>query len=267
MLTVPEFTARKNKQGAEKLKISMLTCYDSSFAKIVNESSIDCILVGDSSAMVMHGHSSTVHATTKMIATHVSAVARGAPDKFIIGDLPFLSIRKDLKSSVEACKKLIQAGAHAVKMEGIQGNAELVHHLVHSGVPVMGHLGLTPQFVHQLGGMKVQGKSIEAAEQILRDARAFEQAGAFALVLECVPSDVARKITAALTIPTIGIGAGPDTDGQVLVLHDLLGFDPTFKPKFLRRYLNGHELMLSAFERFHTDVQSGTFPTPEESYT
>jgi 3-methyl-2-oxobutanoate hydroxymethyltransferase len=263
MITVPEF--RKRKLASQK--VSMITCYDASFARIVNESPIDLILVGDSSAMVMHGHDSTIHADEGMIETHVAAVARTAKNKMIIADMPFLSNRMGIAHATAIAGRFLRAGAHAVKIEGIQGNEELVRHLVGTGIPVMGHLGLTPQFVNQLGGMKVQATSSEAQDLLMKDAKAFEDAGAFSLVLECVPNSIAKTVSELLSISTIGIGAGPHTDGQVLVLQDLLGFNPGFKPKFLRQYLGGYELFKGAFEQFHRDVTQGTFPNEKESYT
>jgi len=263
MMTVPEFYKRKQK----KQKISMITCYDASFASIVNASPIDVILVGDSSAMVMHGFNSTIHATAEMIEAHVAAVARTATNKFIVADMPFLSNRHGVSHATEIAGRFLKAGAHAVKIEGIQGNEEIVKHLVGSGIPVMGHLGLTPQFVNQLGGMKVQATSAEAQELLLTDAKAFQDAGAFSLVLECVPNKIAKKATDLLNIAVIGIGAGLEVDGQVLVLQDLLGFNPNFKPKFLRQYLNGYELFKSAFEEFHEDVTQQKFPNEKECYS
>jgi len=263
MITVPGFYKRKQ----QKQKISMITCYDSSFASIVNASPIDVILVGDSSAMVMHGHNSTIHANANMIELHVAAVTRTATDKFIVADMPFLSNRHGISHATEIAGRFLKAGAHAVKIEGIQGNEEIVKHLVGSGIPVMGHLGLTPQFVNQLGGMKVQATSPEAQELLLKDAKAFQDAGAFSLVLECVPNKIAKTATDLLNIATIGIGAGLEVDGQVLVLQDLLGFNPNFKPKFLRQYLNGYELFKSAFEEFHEDVTQQKFPNEKESYS
>jgi 3-methyl-2-oxobutanoate hydroxymethyltransferase len=201
-----------------------------------------------------------------MIALHTAAVARAAPTKFIIADMPFLSVRKGLLEGMQAAEKLVKAGAHAIKIEAIRGNEEFVSHVTESGIPVMGHLGLTPQFVNAFGGMKVQGKSAEDQDRMLDDALEFEKRGAFSLVLECVPAGIAEKISAALTIPVIGIGAGVKVDGQVLVLQDLLGFTPDFKPKFLRQYLNGFELFQGAFDRFATDVQTGQYPSKEETY-
>lgn len=262
MITVPDFKKRK----AEKTKISMITCYDSSFAAILNESPIDVLLIGDSSSMVMQGLPSTIHATVESIEFFVASVARGANQKFIVADMPFLSTRKSQDVALDAAHRFLKAGAHAVKIEGIRGNEALVKHLVESGIPVMGHLGLTPQFVNAFGGMKVQAKTKEAQDLLLNEAKAFETAGAFSLVLECVPKEIAATATEMLSIPTIGIGAGVNTDGQVLVLQDLLGFSPKFKPKFLRQYLNGFELFQNAFQKFHQDVVTKNFPNEAESY-
>ncbi len=261
-LTVPDFKIKK--QAREKLV--MVTCYDSSFAKVLQDSSVDLLLVGDSCAMTMHGHDSTIQADVEMIGIHTMAVARAAPGKFLVADMPFLAVRKGLLAGMEATERLVKAGAHAVKIEGVRGNEEVVGHITQSGIPVMGHLGLTPQFVNAFGGMKVQAKSAEDQDRLLADALEFERLGAFSLVLECVPSEIAAKITAALKIPVIGIGAGVDVDGQVLVLQDLLGFNPGFKPKFLRQYLNGYEQFVGAFDRFSADVRSGEYPSKEESY-
>lgn len=257
-------TFKEKKKSAEK--ISVLTCYDFWSAQILNESDVDAILVGDSAAMVVHGHDTTLPANTDLMCTHIASVARGAPKKFIIGDMPFMSYRTGLEKCVEAATRLMQAGAQSVKLEGAKGNLELVAHLAESGIPVMGHLGLTPQSVNQLGGFKVQGRSSEKAEALMADALALEKAGAFSLVLECVPSALARAITEKLQIPTIGIGAGPDTDGQVLVMQDMLGMSNNFKPKFVKRFIDGHSLFKEAFNEFHRSVQNKSFPTPEESY-
>lgn len=247
-------------------KISMVTCYDYSFAQIINETDIDCILVGDSGSMLMHGLPNTVHADTSMMATHIAAVSRGAPKKFIIGDLPFLSYRKSLTTNMNNVEALMKSGSEALKLEGAIGNLKLISHLVHSGVPIMGHLGLTPQSVHTLGGHKVQGREKEAQTQILDHAQRLEDAGCFSLVLECVPSALAKKITESLSIPVIGIGAGPDVDGQVLVLQDLLGFNDGFKPKFLKKYFNANQVFKNVFNDYHKEVVTQTFPTPKESY-
>lgn len=261
-MTVLDFLKKKDC----KEKISMVTCYDYWSAKIIADSKVDTILVGDSLAMVMHGHPTTLPVDVDLMALHTQAVVRGAPDKFIVADLPFLSYRKDLTTNMEAVEKVMKAGAHAIKLEGVFGNEELIHHIVQSGVPVMGHIGLTPQSIHQLGGFKVQGRKKDAAELLKEQAVTLEQAGSFAVVLECVPTALAENITQKLHIPTIGIGAGPHTDGQVLVLQDLLGLNKGFKPKFLRQYLNGFELIQNALNEFNDTVKSGDFPNIEESY-
>lgn len=262
-MTILEFQEKKRKGE----KISMMTCYDFSFARILDQSPVDCLLVGDSAAMVMHGHNTTLNVETETMALHVSAVARGAPSKLIIGDLPFLSYRKDFASNVRAAEVLMKAGAHALKLEGADGNLELVRHLVESGVPVMGHLGLTPQSIHQLGGFRVQGREERAQKRLLEQSRQLEEAGCFGLVLECVPSSIASEVAKALHIPVIGIGAGAQVDGQVLVLQDMLGMNPGFKPKFLRRYAQLFENVAQAAKEFHEDVRSGQFPSEQESYS
>ena len=259
ILKLPE---RKRQQQ----KIVMVTCYDYTAARILEESEVDMILVGDSAAMVMHGHPTTLPVSVEMMAWHVAAVRRGAPKKFIVGDLPFLSYRKSLADTMEAVRLLMQAGAEAVKLEGIAGNEATIHHIVQSGVPVMGHIGLTPQSVNQLGGFHVQGGNAPDRERLKTEALACQSAGCFALVLECVPETLAGEITAALTIPTIGIGAGVQTDGQVLVMHDLLGLNQDFRPKFVRRYLDGKQQWLDAFNRYASDVRDGSFPASEERY-
>jgi 3-methyl-2-oxobutanoate hydroxymethyltransferase len=254
------------KARAEGRRISMVTCYDAWSARILEEADVDCLLVGDSAAMVMHGHDSTLPATIDLIATHVAAVRRGAPHKLLIADFPFLAHRQGVPHAVEAAARFLQAGAQAVKIEGVRGHEAVVGSLVEAGVPVMGHLGLTPQSVHQFGGFHVQARDEAAARRLREDALRLQELGCFALVLEAVPSAVAAEVTAALAIPTIGIGAGPHTSGQVLVLHDLLGLDPTFEPRFVRRYLEGHELIRQAVDHFAADVRGGGFPSEEETY-
>ena len=262
-MNAPEFRHRKT----DGQKISVTTCYDYWSARILRETAIDAILVGDSAAMVMHGHDSTLPATVELMALHTEAVARGAPDKFIIGDMPFLSFRKGLARAMDSVGILVQAGAEAIKVEGVEGHEDIIEHIAKSGVPVMGHIGLTPQAVHQLGGFKIQGVGEEAAAALLEQARKLEAAGCFSMVLECVPVDTARDITEAVTIPTIGIGAGPHCDGQVLVLHDLLGFNRDFKPKFVRGFENGYEMVRKAVDAFDRETKSGGFPTDSESYS
>lgn len=255
-----------HKMKTQGKKISMVTCYDYTSAKIVNASSVDCILVGDSLAMTMHGHGTTLPATPKLIALHTEAVRRGAPDKFIVGDMPFLAHRGGLDRTMEAIRVIMKAGAQAVKIEGIDGAEDVIKHIVESGVPVMGHLGLTPQSIHQFGGFKVQGTQERAGEMLLAQARRLERSGAFCVVLECIPTLVANHVTDNLGIPTIGIGAGDGCSGQVLVMQDLLGLNVDFQPRFVRRYVEGFNLMKEAFDRFDRDVKSGEFPTEKESY-
>jgi 3-methyl-2-oxobutanoate hydroxymethyltransferase len=213
----------------------------------------------------MHGYPSTLNATTELICQHIEAVRKGAPKKFLIGDMPFLSYRKDLASNMSQVERLFHAGAEAIKIEGAIGNIEFIQHCVQSGVPVMGHLGLTPQFIHQFGGFRVQGRG-EDGDNVLEQALRLEDAGCFGVVLECVPQTIAGKITERLKIPIIGIGAGLHCDGQVLVLQDLLGANPDFKPKFLRTYLDGFELIKNALNTYDDDVKNDRFPGPQESY-
>lgn len=254
----------KKKKASEK--ISMLTCYDYTSARILSRSAIDCLLVGDSTAMTMHGFKNTLSATMDMMFYHTAAVSRGANNKFIVTDLPFLSYRKSLSKSISAARRLIQAGANAVKLEGVTGNIKFIQHLTESGVPVMGHLGLTPQFIHALGGYKIQGKTFESAEQLKYDAQLLQNAGCFAIVLECVPSLLAKEITQQLSIPIIGIGAGQYTDGQVLVFQDLLGLNIDFKPKFTKVFIDGYESINKAVKSYIHEINSGEFPQDEHCY-
>jgi 3-methyl-2-oxobutanoate hydroxymethyltransferase len=261
-VNVLDFPERKKNHQ----RIVMVTCYDATSASILQQSEVDMLLVGDSAAMVMHGHETTLPISVADIAMHVRAVRQGAPGKFIVADLPFLACRKGLQPAMEAVEALMKAGAQAVKIEGIAGQQELLRHITDSGVPVMGHLGLTPQSVHQLGGFRVQGRGEAARERLLSDARACQQAGCFALVLECVPDDLAAEVTRTLAIPTIGIGAGQATDGQVLVMHDLLGLGAGPAPRFVRSYLDGRGLFIDAFNRFARDVREGSYPGAAERY-
>ncbi len=261
-MNILEFRTAKE----QRRRLAMVTCYDFWSAKILNETAVDMILVGDSGAMVMHGYEDTIPATVDMMCAHIAAVRRGAPKKFIVGDVPFLANRSDLATNMGCARRLMQAGAHALKIEGYDGNGEFIHHLVQSGVPVMGHLGLTPQSVHALGGFRVQGRGQEPGRKILQQARGLEEAGCFALVLECVPGELAAEITSTLNISTIGIGAGVHCDGQVLVLHDLLGLNQGFKTKFLRQYMNGAEQIHAAVENYCRDVLSSAFPGESETY-
>ena len=247
-------------------RVVMVTCYDFTMASILAESPVDILLVGDSAAMVMHGHDTTLPISVEEMAMHVRAVRRGAPGKFVVADLPFLSYRKGKSAAMEAVEQLMKAGADAVKLEGIRGQESLVRHIVDSGVPVMGHLGLTPQSVRQLGGFRVQGRNEDDRERLRSEALACQQAGCFSLVLECVPESLAAEITESLDIVTIGIGAGIDTDGQVLVLQDLLGLTSGQAPRFVRPFMNGHKQVLEALEAFAEDVREGGFPAPAERY-
>jgi 3-methyl-2-oxobutanoate hydroxymethyltransferase len=262
MKTVTEF--KKMKSSGEK--ISIVTCYDFWSAQIIDETNVDAVLVGDSASMVMHGFESTVNAEIEMMRYHVAAVKRGLKNKFLIADLPFLEHRKGFEQLILSIDKLMKAGAQAVKIEGSEGNIEIIKELTSTGIPVMGHLGLTPQSVHQFGGFKLQGKEETASKKIFEDAIQLQHAGCFSIVLEMIPSALAKKITDELEIPTIGIGAGADTDGQVLVLQDLLGMNKNFNPKFVRKYLSGFELIKDALNNFDNDIKENKFPAKEESY-
>jgi 3-methyl-2-oxobutanoate hydroxymethyltransferase len=252
---------------ADGRKLSMVTCYDYTFARLLSKTSIDGILVGDSAAMVMHGYESTQFATLDLMRLHTEAVARGANGKFIVTDMPFLSCQQGPAFALDAAQSFIAAGAHAVKIEGVDGLEDVIHGLVESGIPVMGHLGLQPQSVHSRAGFRVQGRSDESAREICRQARALQDLGAFAVVLECVPATLASAITAQLAIPTIGIGAGAGCDGQILVLQDLLGMNVDFRPRFARPFLDGAQSIVDALAEFDAAVKSGTFPAPAESYS
>jgi len=259
---VTEFSQARS-QGQ---RITLVTAYDHWSARLVADSPIDAILVGDSVAMVVHGFDSTVHATVGMMASHTAAVRRGAGDKFIIADVPFPHHRKGIDAAMDCVDALMKAGANAVKIEGAAGHTDVIAHIVGSGVPVMGHLGLTPQSVHQLGGYRVQGRDDESARRIVDDARALQRAGCFALVLECVPAPLAAEITEQLAIPTIGIGSGAGCSGQVLVLQDLLGLNRDFKPKFVRTYMDGAQLIGDALAAWAADVREHRFPADKENF-
>jgi len=258
--TILDFARARREQSP----IVLVAAYDALMARVIAASEADAILVGDSVAMVVHGFPSTVHATMEMMTTHVAAVRRGAPGIVVIADLPFLACRRGQAAATEAAGALLQAGANAVKLEGVAGHEDVIAHLVQSGIPVMGHLGLTPQSVHQLGGHRLQGRMPEEALRLRREAERLEELGAFSLVLECVPAALAAAITEARGIPTIGIGAGAGTAGQVLVVSDLLGLDAAFQPRFARRYLEGHDLVRDAINRFAADVRTAKFPAREE---
>ena len=262
-MNVQDFIAKKRRGE----RISMVTCYDAWSARLIAGTAIDCVLVGDSLAMVVYGHDTTLPVDSSVMAAHTGAVRRGAPEAFIIGDMPFLSYRGGIERAVDNAGRLMQAGANAVKLEGAAGNVETVRYLVESGIPVMGHLGLTPQSVHQLGGFRVQGRGDEAANRLREEALQLQEAGCFSVVLEAMPAAVARDVSEALAIPTIGIGAGPGTDGQVLVLHDLLGFNTEFQPKFVRTWMDGAGGVRAALDGFHESVVDGSFPAEAECYS
>jgi 3-methyl-2-oxobutanoate hydroxymethyltransferase len=261
--TVHDFARCKT----ERRKISMVTAYDAWSARLVAQSTVDALLVGDSAAMVIHGHATTLTATMSQMAMHTRAVVRGAGNKFVIADLPFLSYRKGIALAMTAVGRLMVAGARAVKLEGVDGHETVISYIIESGVPVMGHIGLTPQSMHRLGGFRIQGQTETDAARLLDQARRLEDLGCFAIVLECVPAALSCRITSALAIPTIGIGAGAGTDGQVIVLHDLLGLGTGRTPRFVRQYLDGDHLLTSALNAYDDDVKRAQFPGPEESYS
>lgn len=247
-------------------KLVMVTAYDTWSAKLLADTPVDCLLVGDSAMMVMHGERDTLGATAEIMTLHTRAVARGAPGKLIVADMPFLAARKGVAHALDTAAALLRAGAHAVKIEGVRGQVEIIRHLVESGIPVMGHLGLLPQSVHAVGGYTVQAREAQAAERLREDAAMLEAAGAFAIVLECIPAKLAKQVSAARRIATIGIGAGAGCDGQVLVLHDLLGLNPDFKPRFVRRFADGAKVVQSGVTRYAAAVKAGKFPAGRESF-
>jgi len=267
-VTVPDLLQRKSlAAGSQNKKITCLTAYDYPTARLVDEAGVDVVLVGDSLAMVMLGHDSTLPLTLDEALHHTKAVRRGVARALVVADMPYGSYHGDISESLRNAIRFVkEAGAEAVKIEGGERRLELIARLTEAEIPVMGHIGLTPQSVNALGGYRVQGKTPNAAEQVLRDARAVEAAGAFSIVLEAIPRELAAEITKAVRIPTIGIGAGPDCDGQVLVLHDLLGLTFQNPPKFARRYANVGEAILKAVREYCADVESGRFPTDAESY-
>jgi 3-methyl-2-oxobutanoate hydroxymethyltransferase len=258
-------TLRQMKERGEK--IAVLTAYDATFARLFDESGADMLLVGDSLGMVVQGHDTTLPVTLDEIIYHTRAVMRGVKRAHVIGDMPFGSYQASLEDGIANAMRLVkEGGCHSIKLEGGAQHAELVRRLVASGIPVMGHIGLTPQSVHQLGGFKVQGRDAGGRERLLADARALEAAGAYAIVLEAIPSDIAREITEALTIPTIGIGGGVHCDGQVLVCYDMLGMDESFKPRFVRRFAALGETIKAAVGAYVGEVRGGTFPSDAESF-
>ena len=248
-------------------KFPMLTAYDWYSARLLDEAGIPLILVGDTLAMVMLGHDTTLPVSMDEMLHHTAAVARGAENALVVGDMPFMSYQASAEEGLRnAGRFLKEAGADAVKLEGGARVVELVGRITEAGIPVMGHLGLTPQSVHQLSGYRVQGRGDEAAHRLIADAKELEQAGAFAVVLEAVPRSVAAEVTASLEVPTIGIGAGPECDGQVLVWHDFLGINDGRVPKFVKRYANLADEIRGAARTFASEVAEGTYPGPDHSY-
>jgi 3-methyl-2-oxobutanoate hydroxymethyltransferase len=252
----------------EGRRFAVLTAYDFHSARILDEAGIPVLLVGDSLGMVMLGYPTTLPVTLEDMLHHAKAVSRGARQALLVGDMPFMSYHASIEQAITSAGRFLQeAGMHAVKLEGGGRVVEIARRLTELGIPVMGHLGLTPQFVHQMGGFKVQGKTEAQAARILADAKALEEAGAFSVVLEGVPTALATRVTEALRIPTIGIGAGPGTDGQVLVFHDMLGITTGKAPKFVKRYANLAEEIGRAAGAYAEDVRKGTFPGPEHEYS
>ncbi|SKA07330.1 3-methyl-2-oxobutanoate hydroxymethyltransferase [Selenihalanaerobacter shriftii] len=251
-----------------KEKITMLTAYDYPTAKMIDEAGIDVILVGDSLGMVVLGYDDTLAVTIGDMIHHTKAVTRGATDTLVVTDMPFMSYKTGkINLTVQNAGRIMkESGAQAVKMEGGSEIVAEVEATINAGIPVMGHLGLTPQSVNQFGGFKVQGKTEKAAQELLEDARELEEAGVFALVLECIPARLASLVTEELTIPTIGIGAGKGCDGQVLVTQDMLGIFGDFTPKFVRKYAKLNQRIISAFKDYQNDVEEGSFPRKEESF-
>ncbi len=259
-------TLRQMKERGEK--IAMLTAYDATFARLLDEGGADVLLVGDSLGMVVQGHETTLPVTLEDMAYHCRAVVRGTRRAHVVGDMPFMSYQASHEQGVTNAGKLMKDGScHAVKIEGGAVHAELVHRLVNAGIPVMGHIGLTPQSYHQLGGFKVQGRDVGGRERLLSDARTLEEAGVYSIVLEAIPADIAREITASVSVPTIGIGAGVACDGQVLVSYDALGMDETFKPRFVRRYETLGQRIKDAVGHYVADVRAGAFPSDAESFS
>jgi 3-methyl-2-oxobutanoate hydroxymethyltransferase len=258
-------TLRRMKERGEK--ITMLTAYDYPMARAVDDAGIDVILVGDSVGMVVLGYPTTLPVTMDDMVHHSKAVVRGVARAQVVVDLPFMSYQVGREDALRNAGRLVKdGGAEAVKMEGGHEVLESVEALVAAGIPVMGHLGLTPQAYHRMGGYRIQARSPEEADRLLKDAAALERAGIFALVLEGIPAEVARRVTEALAVPTIGIGAGPSCDGQVLVTHDMLGLQEDLSPKFVKRYAQGRQLFVEAMRRYGDEVRAGAFPAAEHTY-
>lgn len=262
--TVPSIRNQKVSRGGEPLV--MVTAYDSPGARFANEADVDMILVGDSLAMVVLGYDDTLSVTVSDMAHHTAAVARAKPQALIVADLPWMSYHLDAHDAVKNSAELIRAGGEAVKLEGGKQRVPMVSAIINAEIPVMGHVGLTPQSVHAMGGFKVQARESEAAQQLLEDCLALEAAGCFSIVLEGVPTEVASYVTRELSIPTIGIGAGPHCDGQVLVYHDLLGIEDRISPKFVRRFADVRTASVEGITAYAEHVRGGTFPSDDESY-
>ncbi len=262
--TAPTVRARKVADGAEPLV--MLTAYDAPSARQVDAAGADMILVGDSLAMVVLGYDDTLQVTVDDMAHHTAAVARAEPEALIVGDLPWMSYHVSVEETVRNAATLVRAGAQAVKLEGGRKRLGMIEAIIAAEIPVMGHLGLTPQSIHAMGGFKVQGRNADAAMALVDAAKALAHAGCFAIVLEGVPVRVAEMVTEAIDVPTIGIGAGPHCDGQVLVYHDVLGIEDRFIPKFVRRYADLGSASVEALGNYVADVRSGAFPNDDESY-
>ena len=263
-LTAPAIRARKVRDGADPLV--MVTAYDAPGARVASQAGADLILVGDSVAMVVLGYDDTLQVTVDDMAHHTAAVARAKPSAHIVADLPWMSYHVSPDETVRNAAMLIRAGAQSVKLEGGRKRLPMIERIRDAEIPVMGHIGLTPQSVHAMGGFKVQGRQAEAARRLVQAAKSLAHAGCYSLVLEGVPVQVAEMVTDAVDIPTIGIGAGPHCDGQVLVFHDLLGLETRLVPKFVRRYADLDTLATDALRSFATDVRSGAFPSSQESY-
>lgn len=255
------------KMALEGNKISMLTCYDASFAALLEQAGVESLLVGDSLGMVLQGHESTLPVSLRDMVYHTACVARGAKRAFIIGDMPFGTFQISPQDAYRNAAEIMAAGAHMVKIEGGKPMLETIEFLTARGVPVCGHLGLTPQSVHQLGGYRVQGKGDAAAQRLLEEAKLLEQAGAGMIVLEAIPSPLAREVTASVRVPTIGIGAGVDCSGQVLVLYDMLDIYPGKKAKFVKNYMRLAGTIQGAVELFVKEVKAKTYPGPEHSFS
>jgi 3-methyl-2-oxobutanoate hydroxymethyltransferase len=260
-------THRLAEMKARGEKIAMLTAYDFSFARILDSAGIDVVLVGDSAANVVHGFETTVPITLDQMISHASSVVRGIQRALVVIDMPFGSYQGNSTRALESAIRIMkESGAHAVKMEGGEFIIESVKRIVSAGIPVMGHLGLTPQSIYKFGTYVVRATSEDEAEQLVRDARLLQDAGCFAIVLEKIPAQLAERVSKLLAIPTIGIGAGVGVDGQVLVMHDMLGINQEFAPRFLRHYARLHDVVKAAFESYIADVKSASFPTKDESY-